>query len=548
MPRRRFARFAAAGLLAAFCAVPVPGAAAVDGFVYSREVQVPAPGWVRVPLDPAAAQHMAPGGADLHVFAPGGGEVALDLESGPPSSPWTTTPPGAGCASTAAALDCSFPMPAPGQVIQRLIVDLQGAGAVGYRLYEPRAGTWKLLREGIWQRPADRTRHSLDGPRGALEGSRLRLELFGSAPLRLAGWAVELPGQAVLFQAAEAGRYMLAYGGAARKNHRLEEPAAPPALPALPGDAEPVSLAAGPEMKQTGPALPEAMTPGAPLGKARFESAWTVVAPTAKPGDLVRLELPDVVYANARRDLGDLRIALSRRQIPFFHWSPPEPAVAGGERNAHPRSAHTAGESEAEVALPALGLPLTELVLTATGGPLRRRVALRYLEPVRPLRRLPDDPLGELREPQPLAHPTWQCDPEPPLPCREALDLPGGAPKLLSVRLEDADNPPLASLDIAVWRRRDVLLFVWPGTGGSGAGKDDAVKLLAGSERLTAPSYDFAALGTALLTRPWQPADLDLTGTATLKPSRWSRWALPLALALACLFLLFLLRKILAER
>jgi hypothetical protein len=396
-----------------------------------------------------------------------------------------------------------------------------------------------LLREGIWQRPANRTRHSLDGPRGAMEGSRLRLELFGTAPLRLAGWAVELPAQAVLFQAGEAGRYTLAYGGAVRKNHRLEE---------SPADTEPVSLAAGPETKQAGPALPEAVTPGAPLGKARFESAWTVVAPTAKPGDLVRLELPDVVYANARRDLGDLRVALSRRQIPFFHWSPPQPAVAGGERNAHPRSAHTVGESEVEVALPALGLPLTELVLTAPGGPLRRPVALRYLEPVRRLRRLPDDPLGDSREQPPVTRATWQCDPEPPLPCREALDLPGAAPKLLSVRLEDGDNPPLASLDVAVWRRRDMLLFVWPGTGGSGAGKDDAVKLLAGSERLTAPSYDFAALGAALLARPWQPAELDLTGTATLKPSRWSRWALPIALALACLFLLFLLRKILAER
>ena len=533
MPRRRFAGFAAAGLLAAFCAVPIP-AGAVDGFLYSREVQVPAPGWVRVPLDLAAAVHLAPGGADLHVFAPGGGEVASSLESGPSSPPSTTTPPGAGCASAVSALDCSFPLPAPGQVVQRLIVDLQGAGAVGYRLYEPRAGTWRLLREGIWQRTANRTQHSLDGPRGAMEGSRLRLELFGMAPLRLTGWAVELEMQTVLFQAGEAGRYTLAYGGPMRKNHRLEEPAA---------ETGAVLLAAGPETKQAGPALAEALTPGAPLGKARFESAWTVVAPTAKPGDLVRLELPDIVYANARRDLGDLRIALSRRQIPFFHWSPPEPAVAGGERGVHPRSAHTPGESEVEVALPAAGLPLSELVLSTPGGPLRRKIALRYLEPVRTLRRLPDDPLGDSREQPPVTRATWQCDPEPPLPCREALELSGTAPKLLSVRLEDGDNPPLGSLDTAVWRRRDVLLFVWPGTG-----KGDAVKLLAGSERLTAPVYDFAALGMMLLARPWQPADLDLTGASAVKPSHWARWALPIALTLAGLFLLFLLRKILAER
>jgi len=536
-PRRRFIRCAAAGLLAAvLCAVP---AAAVDGFLYSREIQVPAAGWVRVPLDLAAVQHAAPGGADLHVFAPGGGEVALRLESGGPSP--IDTPRGGECVSVVGALDCSLPLPAPGQVVHRLTVDLQGAGAVGYRLYEPRAGTWRLLREGTWQRSANRTRHFLEGDSDAVEGSRLRLELYGAATasLRLVGWGIELAAQAVLFRADEPGRYTLAYGGAARRNHHLEEP---------PAETEIAALEPGPEKEQAVPLVPEALSePGAPLGNARFDIAWTVVASTAKAGDLVRLELPDVVYANARHDLGDLRIALGRRQIPFFRWSPPEPAPAGGVRGARPGSAHKTGESEVEVVLPAAGLPLTELVLTTPGGPLRRPVALRYLEPVRRMRRLPDDPLGDPREQPPVTHTLWQCDPEPPLPCREALELPGAAPKILSVRLEDGDNPTLGSLDAAVWRRRDVLLFVWPGTPGNTA-KGDVVKLLAGSERLTAPSYDFAALGAKLLGRPWQPAELDLTGTLSVKPSRWARWALPSALALAGVFLLLLLRRILAER
>src|SRR5262249_19997436 len=114
-----------------------------------------------------------------------------------------------------------------------------------------------------------------------------------------------------------------------------------------------------------------------------------------------------------------------------------------------------------------------------------------------------------------------------------------------SIRLDDGDNPPLGSLDSAVWRRRDVLLFVWPG---KVSGKGEPVKLLAGSDQLTAPDYDFAALGAVLLARPWQPAELDLAGTSTVKPSRWARWALPLALTLAGAFLLLLLRRILAER
>jgi Protein of unknown function (DUF3999) len=652
MPSDRLARAVAAGLLAASLAAP---AAAVEGFLYSREVQVPAAGWVRVPLDLTAVQHLAPGGADLHAFAPGGGEVALRvapaaqrserrdvtvvkvekteggwtllLDAGPDPAPherlffamahmasapsvrldgsadgkawqalatgdlfrigesaglqqialsypsttdrflrleWpqeagfprvqavevetvsgpsvTYTTRGAECqaagTSSSSGMACSFPLPAPGQVLRRLTVDVEGSGAVGYRLYEPRSGTWRLLREGAWQRSGNRTQHFLAGGREELAGSRLRLELFGAgnAAPRLAGWGIELAVQTVLFRAEEAGRYTLAYGGAVRRNHRLEEP---------PADADTAWLEAGPEKEQSVPAVSamrEALrTPGAPLGKERFDISWTVIAPSAKPGDLVRLELPDVVYANARRDLGDLRVALGQSQIPFFRWTPPEPAPAGGQP-LHPGPVHRPGESESEVTLPASGLPLTELVLTAPGGPLRRTVGVRYLEPVRRLRRLPQDPMGDPREQPPVTRTLWQCDPEPPLPCREALELPGAAPKLLSVRLDDGDNPPLAGLDAAVWRRRDVLLFVWPKSG-----KGEAVKLMAGSERLTAPAYDFATLGEVLLARPWQTAELDLTGTATAQPSRWARWALPIALTLAGLFLLLLLRRILAE-
>src|SRR4051812_3012416 len=86
MPKDRLARPAAAVLLAACLAGWAGPAAAVEGFLYTREVQVPTPGWVRVPLDLTAIQHLAPGGADLHVFAPGGGEVALRVAPAPQSS------------------------------------------------------------------------------------------------------------------------------------------------------------------------------------------------------------------------------------------------------------------------------------------------------------------------------------------------------------------------------------------------------------------------------------------------------------------------------
>jgi hypothetical protein len=654
MPSHRLARSTAAALLAACIALPAAG---VEGFLFTREVQVPTSGWVRVPLDLPAVQHLASGGADLHVFAPGGTEVALrvapaarrselravtvvkvekgeggwtlllDVGAEPapherlffalsemtaaPSvrldgssdgrtdkSSWhplatgdmfrigereglqqislsypstedrylrlawpqsagfprveaveveTVSGPslafatrGAECqAAGPSATACALALPAPGQVVRRLTLDVEGPGAVGFRLYAAQDGTWQLLHEGTWQRAGSRTQHFVDGAPEPLAGSVLRLELFGAgktAP-RLTGWGVDLAAQTVVFQAEVPGRYVLAYGGAVRRNHRGDEP---------PAGAETAWLTAGPEKEQAAPApegVEETGALGAPLGRARFDSSWTVIAPSAKAGDLVRLELPDVVYVNARPDLGDVRLALGQEQIPFFRWTPPEPALAGGQRGLHPAPVHRAGESEAEVTLPAAGLPLTEMVLTTPGGPLRRMVGVRYLEPIRRSRlpRLPDDP----RERQPVAHTLWECSPEPPLPCREALPLPGAAPKILSVRLDDGDNPPLAALDAELWRRRDVLLFVWPQ---AAAGHPEAVRLLAGSERLAAPAYDFATLGEELLARPWQPADLDLEGTVPKAGGKpWTRWAMPVALALAGVFLLLLLRRILAE-
>lgn len=648
MPKTRLLRSAAAGLLAASCAGP---AGALDGFLYTREVQVPASGWVRVPLDLPAIQHLAAGGADLHVFAPGGGEVpvrvapaarsserrdvqvvkvdkvedgwTLLFDAGPDAAPherlflatapmtsdravrldgsadgkawhalaagellrlgaqeeqrevslsypqtedrflrlaWpeeaglprveaaqveTVSGPsltfathGAECKPGGqASIACALDLPAAGQTLRRMTLEIEGPGAVGYRLYAPEDGAWKLLREGTWQRTAGRSQHFLPGGEDALAGSRLRLELFGAgepggAAPRLTGWGVELAAQSVLFRADEPGPYTLAYGGAARHNHRAEEP---------PAGAETAWLAAGPEKegKEGGAApFPEALgAPGAPLGNARFEASWAVLAPSAKPGDLVRLELPDAVYANARPDLGDVRLSLGVNQIPFYRWTPPEPAPAGGNAGMRPAPTRKAGESEVEILLAAAGLPLTRMILATPGGPLRRTVEVRYLEPLRS--RLPDDP----RERMPAARALWECAPEPPLPCRAEIKLSGPAPKILSLRLDDGDNPPLAALDTALWRRRDVLLFVWPKPE-----KGGRVRLQAGSERLTAPAYDFATLGDILPARPWQAAELDLSGASPAAgASRWARWAMPIVLTIAGLLLLFLLGRILSE-
>lgn len=636
-----------AGLLAAmtlFAAGAAQGE--IEGFHYTREVEVPAAGWVRVPLDLAALQHLAPEASDLHVFGPGGGElpvrvapsiprserspvtvqrvqkegkgwaILLDtgagmapherlvfdiarttlapsviLESSPDGAAWrplatgdlfrigsadglertslsypatrdrylrlhwpaeaglprvsaveveTVTGPSVTVDVQDAECDtdrpdvtvCILTLPAAGQILRRLTLEIEGGGRVGYVLREPRDARWSSLSEGVWQHEGERARHLLTGKREPLVGSLLRLELYGSgeSPPRLAAWGADLAVQTALFRAEEPGRYTLAYGGGAPAEIRRANPSP---------RAETAWLEAGPEREHPLPSLPASATaPGIPLGDRGFSGSWNVIAPSAKPGDLVRLELPNVVYGTARRDLGNLRLAVGERQIPFFHWSPPAPVLAAEERDLRPDAISREGsESQAEIHLPGMGLPLTALDLSVPSAPLRRAVGVRYLEPARSLR----EKAGG-REETVVTRETWECRPEPPLPCRVGLPLSGPAPALLAARFHDGDNPPLTGLDVVVWRQSDILLFVWPEV-------DDStpVRLLAGAEGLRAPSYDLETLGDLLLGRPWQPAELDLEGRALQGGAGWSRWVMPVTLGIAGIFLLLLLRRILTE-
>jgi hypothetical protein len=362
-------------------------------------------------------------------------------------------------------------------------------------------------------------------------GAALRLELHavGSRP-RLAGWGADLTVPTVLFRAEEAGRYTLAYGGARQPETRRAEP--PPA------GAHPLWLEPGPESEHGLPALPAVATaPGVRLGERRLAGSWRIAAPSARPGFLVRLEIPALVYAQARPDLGNLRVLSGDRQIPFRIWSPEEPALVLADRDLRLQGSggRRSGDTAVEIHLPEPGLPLSQIALTAPSVPLRRPTALRYLEPA-------TTPVREVRRRgrPTLVQDLWECRPQPPLPCHNLLPLPGRAPSVVEVSFHDLDNPPLAALGADLWRRRDVLLFVWPDAEGP-------VRLVAGPDTLTAPSYDLQALGDALLSYPWQPAELSQgRAPARLQPW-WSRWMRPLTLLAAVALLLLLLRRILME-
>lgn len=614
---------------------------ALPGFTYSRDLNVPAAGWVRAPLDLDALRHMAPGGADVRVLSPGGAVVpfrlgvalpasgrqplvvrspeaddsgwvqqleagaagaglaaherlildlalagpvpALSLEGSPDGADWqplasgvpvplegveglqrlalsypstsdrflrlhwppSEAPPtiasaevetvsgptlamatqGARCDDTATGAVCTLELPA-GQIVRRIALELEGAGPIGYGLHEPRDARWEPIAEGVWQPgpEGDRRRHVVPGGTRPVAGSLLRLELYApdEAP-KLLGYVLDLAVPTVLFKAGEPGRYTLAYGGVSGSTPE----------PTGRAGGSSVWVEPGPEQESPPPPLPR--EPGAPLDRIRFSDSWTVIAPNAEPGTLVRLELPAAVYAAAREDLADLRLTVAGRQVPFYRWSPPAPTLTAGARGLRPAESERPGESRVVVSLPSENLPLTQVDLTAPGSLLRRAVTVLFVDPNR------RSPRSGRAVREPAAKATWSCSPQPPLPCRERLALRGPAPRLLTVRFRDGDNPRLRSVDVAVWRRRDVLLFVWPDVA-----KGDEVRLLAGATALEAPRYDLAALGPALLGHVWEPAEVRGTGEAP-EPPWWNRWVLPAAVTAAAVWLLILLRRILSE-
>ncbi|HEX3126361.1 MAG TPA: DUF3999 family protein [Thermoanaerobaculia bacterium] len=620
-----------------------PSAQALPGFAYTRDLGVPAAGWVRVPLDLAALRHMAPGGADIRVLSPGGAVVpfrlgvalptsgrqplairnpeeedggwvqqlevgtgaapherlilglapdgpvpALSLEGSPDGTGWQplasgvpvrlgeveglqqvalsypstsdrflrihwpqgSAPPevttaevetvngptlalatrGARCDDTATGAVCTLELPA-GQIVRRIALELEGAGPIGYRLDEPRDARWEIMAEGVWQPGPEGERRlhvvspGVGGPR-PVAGSLLRLELYApdEAP-KLLGYVLDLAVPTVLFQAAVPGRYTLAYGGTGSASVSAARPG-----------GRILWVEPGPEQESPPPPLPQ--EPGAPLDRIRFSDAWRVTAPNSEamePGTLVRLELPAAVYAAAREDLADLRLAVAGRQVPFYRWSPPAPSLTAGSRGLRPAESERPGESRVVVSLPTENLPLTQVDLMVPGSLLRRPVTVMFVDPDR------RSPRSGRPVREPAAKATWVCSPQPPLPCRERLALRGTAPRLMTVRFRDGDNPRLRAVDVAVWRRQDVLLFVWPELE-----KGDEVRLLAGAAALEAPRYDLAALGPALLGHAWEPAEIRSAGEAP-EPPWWNRWVMPVAVIAATLWLLILLRRILSE-
>ena len=578
-------RLALLALLAAALAAPA-GPAAAQEVRHTRPVPVDAPGWVRVPLGPEVLRWTG-AGAGLRLFGPEGEDVPFrrvpaEAPEPVPSEEGDEAPPEAGpeaerparrsfrlsfeppdcrarpqgevaAAAAPARLVCRVPAGSAGRFLRRLCFTAAAGARAGVRLFGAEEGRWEEVADGVWSPsageepprcvPLDLT---LTDPAAAL-----RLELYGGGgePPAVRQVTVEYHGEDLLFRARRAGRHTLAYGPGVAPGARASGPPAPPG-------GRPAAEVPGPEETAEGPAGGPALPASAgPAPAVAFDETWRVTADAPEPGRLHRLTLPPEVYAVAAPDLSDLRLLVSRvpsqLQVPYLHWRPDEPVPAAELRGAAPVSAE-GGRSRVEVEPPAPGLPLSALVVSvpaAAAGPggTGRRVRVLAIDPG-----LREPPVERALSPWLV----WDCVPRPPLPCRLTVALDGaGGPRAerLVVEIDDRGAPeaggagPLPAVDVELWRRRDVLLFAWPGSPGGEGGDGVEPDLAAGAAGLQAPDYQLADRREEVLARPWQEARVVPEGGSEGR-GRVGAWTITLALLGAVAALIVLLHRILSEQ
>ncbi len=416
-------------------------------------------------------------------------------------------------------------LPGPGVPLRRLDLRWSGPEVAAYRLYVAADGLWNVISEGVIARPKNGPAQiSLavnDAPGGEI---KLELSSGTSRPPGLEAVEGEFEPQWLVFAAQQPGDYTIGYGNAG-----LAPPHYPSAAP--PVALESISLAgAGPEKEQPLPEAPaQSAGLGAPIPKQPFQASWPVQAGTAIPGQLVRLEIPGEVYASAQPSLGDLRLACQGRQVPYVLYAPPSPALVVAIHGAAPVSAGS-GRSEILVPLPQKNLPLSSLALFTKSAVFKRGVEVFG-------QRASSRPGIENEGATMVASGDFLCPGEGELPCRLGLCLSeAGGASALRVAFSDTDNPPLPSVDVALWRRRHVLLFFLP---------EGEVRLLAGSLSLGQPSYDLAALKEQLLNLPAAKVTLGRSPeTEGAAESRTAKWMLAAILVMAGLALSALLAKV----
>jgi hypothetical protein len=205
----------------------------------------------------------------------------------------------------------------------------------------------------------------------------------------------------------------------------------------------------------------------------RFAAAWPVHATGARPGDIVRLEIPAGVYAHSRSFGDDLRLSAGDRQIPYIRQTADDPAPVVARQGLRPKYP--------DIPLPQPGMPLTTWQVTygpQAGDGANLQLYFPY------------------KDASTYGNVYGKTDPLLPARIEGDLEFLRGkvGPRAREIRLEV--NSPV---DLALWRSRDVLVFVWP--------QEGPVVLRAGSDA-GVPQYDMKLFAPDLLARPWHAAAL----------------------------------------
>lgn len=344
-------------------------------------------------------------------------------------------------------------LPAPRMPVVRVDLRLQGSGAAGARLFAPSVnGDWSLLAERGLDGAGAGPGASLHLSGGPLESDLLRLELHAAeGPAdRLESAAVVLAPLWLLFRAGKPGRYMLAYGGS-EADRPAPDPISPdsvagPVIDARPGAEETLPLPAG----ALRAALPAALDDG-----LRVRRAWPLDAGSTRAGSVARLELTEALYEELGEDPWRLRILAGDRVVPHLQEQPRDPALLLEREDLAPASAEATDRRRVKIELPASTRHLVGVEALTAARDFQCLVQLELTEALRP---------GvEPRRSSWSGTRGWSCDGDRALPCRLAFDgAHAGAARTLQLTLVRRSGALPERIAVRAWRRRHVLVFVWP--------------------------------------------------------------------------------------
>jgi|GEM_PF-1505727 len=342
-------------------------------------------------------------------------------------------------------------------------------------------GYWKVVSEAVLGPDRDNAIYLAGRP---LVGKVKVVVDSGVYPLpEIEGFSLRYPPRDLVFKAVQPGVFTLKYGKAPGWAF---SPSIPGSL-AVPDRIDNLAIL-GKEKTLPLPDLPaKSLGLGGVLPDCSFARRWTVEGGGIKAGKLVSIEVPPEAYAVARKNLGDLRLAVRGRQAPYILNVPPDGREVLRLNDLKPSIGEKKGTSVINFSVKNPLIPLTALTLVVPSAPFSREIVLQDEIPMKDR-----DGRKKLRWTR-IRTASWKCPGVSELPARLTLPLYATNATRFRIVFYDGDNAPLSPVDLTLWSRRHLLIFPWPGDGN--------VSLLAGAARLSPPVYDLASLKGQLLNR-----------------------------------------------